>query len=248
MSATVHDRLRAVAASLLVAVAGFALGIVLLAVVGSVLVGALGVELGWLAQLGISLLTLQGVAFPAVSVAYLRARGWPLSFVPAGVPSRRGVLAVVGGYVGVFLLVFALAPLVLLVSPSEPASNRAAEIALANPDIIPWLIPLMVLVVGPGEELLFRGIIQGTLRREFGAPAAIVLAGLMFAPAHFVALVGSAQAVLTTVAILFVPSLVFGALYEYTRNIVVPALVHGLYNATLLAGLYFAATTGAAPV
>jgi len=38
--------------------------------------------------------------------------------------------------------------------------------------------------------------------------------------------------------LLFFPALVFGISYEYTDNIVVPSLIHGLYNATLFTGLY----------
>ncbi|MFB6218415.1 MAG: lysostaphin resistance A-like protein, partial [Halobacteriaceae archaeon] len=145
------------------------------------------------------------------------------------------------------LLTFLVAPLVTFLAGTEPAANRAGLTAFENPEIIPWLVPPMLLVLGPGEELLFRGIIQGSLRERFSAPAAIVLAGLMFAPAHITALAGSPEAVLVTITILFVPSLVFGAVYEHTDNIVVPSLVHGLYNSTLLVLLYVAATSGMAP-
>jgi membrane protease YdiL (CAAX protease family) len=41
-----------------------------------------------------------------------------------------------------------------------------------------------------------------------------------------------------------VTSLVLGAAYERTRNVVVPALLHGLYNATLLTLSYVAVVTG----
>jgi len=43
---------------------------------------------------------------------------------------------------------------------------------------------------------------------------------------------------------LTIPALVFGISYEYTNNIVVPALIHGLYNATLFTGLYLAIRFG----
>jgi hypothetical protein len=42
------------------------------------------------------------------------------------------------------------------------------------------------------------------------------------------------------VAVLFPPSLVFGAAYELTDNLAVPALIHGAYDATLFALLYVA--------
>jgi membrane protease YdiL (CAAX protease family) len=37
---------------------------------------------------------------------------------------------------------------------------------------------------------------------------------------------------------------VFGAVYEFTENLVVPALVHGAYNATLFSLLYVAVRFG----
>jgi membrane protease YdiL (CAAX protease family) len=41
-------------------------------------------------------------------------------------------------------------------------------------------------------------------------------------------------------AIILVVAVVLGVVYEYTNNIVVPALVHGLYNATLISLAYLA--------
>jgi len=243
-------RIRAVVVAFLVAVAGFVLGIGTIFTL-SVVAALAKIRAGPVEQLFLSLVGLQGIAFPAAAYLYLRWRGLPLSFVPARVPSGRELLVVFGGYIGVFALVLVTGTVVtVLVSAlagTEPAPNQAGMTALENPEIIPWLIPAMLFVLGPGEELLFRGIIQGSLREKFSAPAAIVLAGLTFAPAHIPALVGSPAAVLATVTILFVPSLVFGAVYEYTDNIVVPALLHGLYNSTLLALLYAAVQSGAVP-
>ena len=47
-----------------------------------------------------------------------------------------------------------------------------------------------------------------------------------------------------TIAVLFIPSLVFGWAYERSENIVVPSLAHGLYNSTLFGLLYIAVTMG----
>ena len=41
---------------------------------------------------------------------------------------------------------------------------------------------------------------------------------------------------------LVLPTLVFGVVYELTENLVVPALTHGLYNATLFGLLYLTVT------
>ena len=130
---------------------------------------------------------------------------------------------------------------------ASPASNRVGEIGVQNPELLLLLIPLSILLVGPGEELLFRGLVQGILREAFGSVPAIVLASAIFAGIHYVALSGGAGARLVTIAILLLPSLVFGTAYEVRENLVVPALIHGTYNATLFAGLYLAVRMGEVP-
>jgi membrane protease YdiL (CAAX protease family) len=64
---------------------------------------------------------------------------------------------------------------------------------------------------------------------------AIVTASAVFASAHVLALWGQDPvAIAMTITILFVPSLGFGAIYEYTGNIVVPALLHGFHNSVVV--------------
>ncbi|SEW05892.1 CPBP family intramembrane glutamic endopeptidase [Halobacterium jilantaiense] len=194
-------------------------------------------DLGIVAGLAISLVSLHGIAFPLVAWGYVRRRGVGWSFVPASMPSLSAVKYIVGGYLGAFGALIVISMLVALLAV-EPAQNSAGTAALENPGIIPYLVVLQFLLVGPGEELLFRGIIQGSLREHFDAWPAILLTSMVFAPIHITALSGGPAAVATTIGILFVPSIVFGYLYEKTDNIVVPALTHGLYNATLFGITY----------
>lgn len=190
--------------------------------------------------LGISLVTLQGAAFPLVAFLYLRWRGLNRSFLRVSWPSISDLAWVVGGYVVAFGLLVG-ATVALQYFSVETASNQAAQTAQQAPWIIPYLIPLQFLLVGPGEELLFRGIVQGTLREHFGKWSAILLASAAFAPAHILALTGSLQAALASIAVLFVPSIVFGYVYERTGNLAAPILLHGCYNATIFTLMYVAA-------
>ncbi|MFB6106151.1 MAG: lysostaphin resistance A-like protein [Halobacteriaceae archaeon] len=239
------SRIRTVVVAAVVAFAGFVAGLLVGAPVALVVLPALGVELTVTTAILLSLLSLQGVGFPATAYVYLRLRGLPLSFVPVRVPSLREWGWVVGGYVAAFGL--AVAMLVLISAVGAPTAERAeGEMLFANPEALLLLVPLSFLLIGPGEELLFRGIVQGTLRTRFGAAAAIVLANAMFAPAHVTALVGSTAALLVSISVLFVPSLVFGYVYERTENLVVPALVHGAYDATIFGLAYVAVTMGGA--
>lgn len=229
---------RAVLVSLGVAGLGLGLGTLLIVVVAAA--GAVvGLSPSPLVFLVLSLLLVQGVTFGGVAVWYLRYRGRPVRSVGVRPPTLRDLLAVVVGYV--LALGGAIAGAVVVSSTGvEAGQNQVADVALANPEVLLVLIPGSFLLIGPGEELLFRGVVQGRLRETFGPATGVALASIIFAAVHFVALTGSVGARLVTITILLFPSLVFGSVYELTDNIVVPALVHGAYNATLFGLLYVA--------
>jgi membrane protease YdiL (CAAX protease family) len=171
--------------------------------------------------------------FVVAVLAFLRWRGEPLSNVGLAVPGLKGVVLAALGLVAA-LVVSLSASIAATFLELQPAQNATTSQASSDPTSLLLLIPFMILVVGPAEELLFRGIVQRRIRERASAPVAIVLGGALFASVHFVALVGDLSAIATTIGILLLPSLVFGALYEYGKNVVVNALVHGLYNSVLL--------------
>ncbi|WP_123620202.1 CPBP family intramembrane glutamic endopeptidase [Halorubrum sp. CSM-61] len=189
----------------------------------------------------------QVVAFVGVSLGYLRWRGLNRGEIVAYLGVRRpsvveSVIALLGPIL-VVVTALTVSSLVLFFG-TEPAQNQGAQMTLENPSIIPVMIAAMLLVVGPCEEILFRGVIQSRARETLSAVPAILLAAAVFAPAHVVSLTGGASAVVTSISILFVPSLIFGAVYEYTENLVVVAVMHGLYNSLLLTIGYIVITYG----
>lgn len=190
----------------------------------------------------------QIVGFVGLGLAYLRWRGFDTDDVVAYVGIRwpsplEAAIAVIGPFA---VLVTALVVASVVVRfVTEPAPNQGAQMAMENPSIIPLMIAAMLLVVGPCEEFLFRGVIQSRAREALSAVPAIVLSAAVFAPVHIVSLAGGGlAAMLATISILFVPALIFGAVYEYTGNLTVVALMHGLYNSLLLTITYIAITFG----
>ncbi|WP_380679416.1 CPBP family intramembrane glutamic endopeptidase [Salinigranum sp. GCM10025319] len=245
MSVSLDDArspLRALVVALVVAAVGIVAGTAL--VYGSLrAVTSAGIRVTPFALIVTSLVLLQGVAFGGVALAYLRLRGLTAAYLGVRLPSLQEVGAIVVGYV-VALGVAITGALVVAASGVEAGSNQAAEIGAQNPEVLLLLIPASLLLIGPGEELLFRGVVQNRLREAFGPVAAVALAAAIFAAIHFLALTGAANARLVSIVVLFFPSLVFGAVYEFTENLVVPALVHGAYNATLFTLLYVAVRFG----
>lgn len=101
------------------------------------------------------------------------------------------------------------------------------------------------LVVGPVEEFAVRGYLQnklialvGGVTERFGAALGIGLTAVLFAVIHLPDLVfqegvglGSA---IGSLLLLSITALVFGAIYEWTRNLYLVAMLHGIGDYWLL--------------
>ncbi|MES3516246.1 MAG: type II CAAX endopeptidase family protein [Natronomonas sp.] len=235
---------RAIAVALGLGLLGPVIALVSMTAVGFATVS---IEIPLVVSVIVGLFFGQYVAFGGLSVAYLRSRfDWSgvRSYLGVRTPTLKELGIVLGGWVVLVILLIITSIIVQLLAPTEPASNQSAEFALQNPAIIPLLILAMFLVVGPCEEILYRGVVQGRLRESLSVVPSILIASAVFAAVHVMALTGGLSARLTTIAILFVPSVVFGAVYEYTENIVVPSLLHGLHNAVLFTLLYLSIIYG----
>ncbi|WP_245960737.1 CPBP family intramembrane glutamic endopeptidase [Wenzhouxiangella sediminis] len=86
----------------------------------------------------------------------------------------------------------------------------------------PGAVLLVSLLAGIGEELLFRGVVQAGLASWASPAAAILIASLMFGAAHAVSLPYFAVAAFL--------GLYLGLLYHWTGNLLVPIVVHALYD------------------
>ncbi len=89
-----------------------------------------------------------------------------------------------------------------------------------------WQLLLLAVAAGWGEELLFRGLLQPLMCHWFGTWLGIGFLALIFGLAHAL----SVLYFCLTVAMSFYLSW----LLEETNNLVVPIVVHGLYDAVAL--------------
>lgn len=87
-------------------------------------------------------------------------------------------------------------------------------------------------LAGLGEELLFRGVIQSAVAAAFGAWPGLVVASVLFGLMHALS---RAYFVLASLMGLYL-----GVIYQATDNLLLPVLVHGLYDALAIGYLLLA--------
>lgn len=181
-----------------------------------------------------------GMGLGAFGLLVLETTGWRGSFLDFSVPDRRDVGYAVGGSV---LLVVAFVALSLAlaelgVSPSEHGISERlsaddAWVALA-------LVALSYLAVGPGEEFVYRNVVQKSLYAEFARGPAILVASAVFAAVHLPAYAtqGLGVGAAVSLGIVFLLALGLGWLYARTDNVLVPMFAHGTFNAVQFLLLY----------
>jgi membrane protease YdiL (CAAX protease family) len=240
MSST--SRLGSVATAIGLTYGSYLVGsVVILAVVTGV--GLLGVDLSSRPGLRLFLVTvfLQGLTFGGLTLLYLKRYDLGFEFIPVNLPDKRDSAVIIGGSIALLGLLFVASSVISALGLSS-AQNQIVEVGQENPGVFLLLIPLQFLLVGPGEELLFRGLVQGTLRETLHPARAIVLASALFASIHLFSLTGDGKLVYIGTA--FVLALVLGIAYEYTGNLTVPAFMHATYNAVQFASAYLTSTGG----
>lgn len=191
------------------------------------------------ALVGILALTIAAeVGYGVVGVAYLvrMADGVPLSR-----PSRGELIAAVAGSIALV----ALGQGILRFVRGAGIDDVSTALGRAGLDPVAFLAlgVVSVVLVGPAEELLFRGAVQGTLRRVLGPWAAIGSASVLFAIVHVTVLgANSPAAGLAALTVIFLVSFAFGYAFERTGSLVLPIVMHSLYDGLLLTVGYLVLT------
>lgn len=168
-------------------------------------------------------------------VAYLAITGeWELVGVERPTLGEGGLVVVAGAG----LVALQYGALFALTEVGLTTGRNQATVAAGDPAAYYLaMVVVSLLVVGPVEELLFRGVVQGGLRRAFDAVPAVLIASLMFGLIHLPSVAGALPERLAYVGVVVMLGCVLGYLYERTDNVLVPGLAHGAYNAVVFASL-----------
>ena len=83
-------------------------------------------------------------------------------------------------------------------------------------------LAVIALLAGAGEELFFRGWLQGALANRFGVWSGILIASAIFGFAHYLSPIYAIYAGLT--------GLYLGAIYQISGNLYVVMTIHAVYD------------------
>lgn len=236
------DRLRSMAKATVISTAIGVAGFISIYAVGLPMFGvlsALNVEVTPILGNALSTLAL-GIGMGVTALLALRLFEEGTEYLDVAVPSLQDVAYAIGGVVGLIVVLVVVAAVFSLLGV-ESGQHSIVEQAQGNPSILLVMIPASYVFVGPGEELLFRNVIQKRLYDQFGGPGAVVVASAVFGVVHLPAYGWDP----TNVVAISLLSLVLGGVFLRTENLLVPAFVHGTFNALQFAALYVYLTGGA---
>ena len=117
----------------------------------------------------------------------------------------------------------------------DPEAELLAEALLPRDSLqLIALIGISLALVGPAEELAFRGFVQRGFEHSFGKTSGLVIASILFGLLHGL---NSLRAILPVTVV----SLFLGYVWQKTDgNTVASAWMHGLYDAITIAIAFFA--------
>jgi hypothetical protein len=170
-----------------------------------------------------------GVTFLYVSLTVRGKLGQSMRTLGLQAASRRNLVPSLALYVMAFLPIVAVAELWRFVlevlewsvDRQPPVKTYAKAIAEGDPLTIAGLVLTGVALAPFFEEMLFRGLLFGLLRRRWGFGPGMVASGALFALYHFN---------LLALVPLFVVGALLAVVYEKTRSLWWAMLWHGVFN------------------
>jgi membrane protease YdiL (CAAX protease family) len=133
------------------------------------------------------------------------------------------VLVILGAVGLVSILIVGIQLLAQVVPAIQTAMDNYNEMSknFVGSGSIPLIILTTCIAVPIAEDLVFRGIIQGELRRAMPAWLAISIQAVIFALVHGDPI---------QISYVIIPAVFLGLVYEWTKSIYVPIVMHMTFN------------------
>jgi membrane protease YdiL (CAAX protease family) len=173
------------------------------------------------------------MAGSGLAVLYWSIRKWfplPKDWFQYRVAGRWALWGL-GGYLVALPLMIGVSLVNQQIWQGQGGSNPLLQIVLEEGDAVSLGLFLFTAAVAAPifEETLFRGFLLPSLTRYMPVGGAIALSSLLFAVAHLS---------LSEVIPLTTLGAVLGIVYTRSRNLLAPILLHSLWNAITMIGLF----------
>ena len=160
---------------------------------------------------------------PWREIGYVRPRSW----------IRTIAVGIVFGVTFKFAMKSIVMPLL-----GAPPVNQAYHWVAGNTAALPFMVYLMIVVAGFGEETLFRGWMFERLGKLFGSSvwaklAIVLITAAIFAVLHYSdqGVPGAEQAAIT--------GIILGTIFAITGRLIILMIVHAAFDLTALAMIYW---------
>ncbi|HZR77871.1 MAG TPA: CPBP family intramembrane glutamic endopeptidase [Chthoniobacterales bacterium] len=164
---------------------------------------------------------------PWRKLGFVRPRSWVKTIL----------LGIVFGVAAKFTMKALVMPLF-----GAPPINRAFQFVTGNPSVIPFMLYLVIVVAGFGEETFYRGWMFERLGKLFGHSFAAKIAAVAITTSLF-AIVHYPEQGWPGVEQALVMGLVFGSIFAITGQIFLLMIMHATFDLTAVWMIYYGLET-----
>jgi membrane protease YdiL (CAAX protease family) len=174
-----------------------------------------------------------------IAITFLFAKQKDAKFKHLGLRKPTYKIIIIGSFVALFLLFLAggISVFEEIAFGPDPDAQFLADAILPDNNLqLITMVGISLILVGPVEELAFRGFIQRGFENSFGKINGLLIASILFGLLHGL---NSPYSVIPVTII----SLFLGYIWQKTQgNTTATAWTHGLYDAMAIAIAYFTST------
>lgn len=200
-----------------------------------VMVGYVALDLSF--PIGLVVVPIDDIIVLAVTLLFARYKGASLKKLGLKEVSLKTLALVSVAVVPLYLLGAGIVSVLTIVFGPSPMAEAYIEAVMPRDAFqLTALVVISLVLVGPVEELAFRGFVQKGFENSLGKMKGLLIASFMFGLMHITA---SPYNVVTG----FVGGLVLGYVWQKTgENTTASAVMHGLFNAIAFILAYFITT------